>query len=197
LQGHTLAVVGKMETTLWDVKTGARLHVLAGGPPASISGAYAALAGCQKGTVYDTRTGRVVATRSYDNDCPKGAALSADGGLLLTFVSSNFFDGATEARLWALGGEGYTLLTGYDDAGAIGAFAPDGATIATAGPDGAVNLWDPVTRRKLLTLPGLKQKVTELRLSDDGRILTVAYEREVRIWPAASDNGSGQEAPAR
>jgi hypothetical protein len=28
-QGHTLATVGKKETTLWDVKTGARLHALA------------------------------------------------------------------------------------------------------------------------------------------------------------------------
>jgi len=203
-QGRTLATVGKTETTLWDVKTGARLYTLAGLPPvqmASTSGAYAAMVGCRKWTIYDTRTGRAVAARPYDQ-CPNGAAVSADGRLLLTLVSTNAFSevllgGRTEARLWRLGSDVSTLLTGYDNAKGIGAFAPDGATIATDGPDGAVNLWDPVTGRKLLTLPGFKQKVTGLRFSNDGRTLMVAYEREVRTWSAAPDNRSSRDSPAR
>jgi WD40 repeat protein len=185
--GRTLAAVGKNETTLWDVKTGARLHPLAGSPPpfvAPASGAYVAMAACRTTTVHDTKSGRRTATVSHGDNCATGAAVSADGTLLLTLVSGSFFSGPTEARLWKLPGPASTVLTGYDDAGAIGAFAGDGRTIATAGPDGTVNLWDPVTSRRLLTLPGFKQRVTSLRFLDDGRALIVGYEKEVRVWHA-------------
>jgi len=136
--------------------------------------------------VYDTRSGRQVSTVSGTDNCVNYAVVSADGGMLLSLVSAGFLGTPAEARLWTLGGPSNSLaFTGYDDGGAIGTFAQDGKTIATAGPEGAVNFWDPLTGRRLMTLPGFGEKISSLRFSGDGQVLTVGYAREVRLWYAA------------
>ena len=77
------------------------------------------------------------------------------------------------------------MLKGYDSDGiGIAAFASDGKTVATAGKGGTVHLWDPVTGRRLLSLPGPKQAITGLEFLSGGKGLLVGYVREVRTLGA-------------
>jgi WD40 repeat protein len=54
------------------------------------------------------------------------------------------------------------------------AFTPDGKTLATAGFDKKVKLWQTTTGRELLTLPEQKDRVRWLAFSPDGAMLTTA-----------------------
>ena len=58
------------------------------------------------------------------------------------------------------------------DVGTV-AFAPDGKSLASAGSDGAVKLWDPATGREVLTLrgPGTPGEWGKFAWSRDGRRL--------------------------
>ncbi|MBC9713872.1 hypothetical protein H9Y04_14975 [Streptomyces sp. TRM66268-LWL] len=62
------------------------------------------------------------------------------------------------------------------------AFSPDGRTLASAGWDGRVLLWDPANGRIIRTMSGHSQ-VNEVAFSPDGRLLaSVGDNREVRLW---------------
>ncbi len=189
-QGHTIATLGTKQAILWDVKDGKLLHELPGTPQIFFTpgnGSYAATVDCKTISVYDTRSGRQVRTFSTAN-CADGAAVSADGSMLLSLMSGTPSPPA-EARVWTPAGPASgTVLIGYEDGGAFGAFSPDGKSIATAGPAGSINIWDPVTGRKLLgfTLPESAQ-VEGVNFSDDGLALVVGYPREARVWYAAPD----------
>jgi WD40 repeat protein len=188
-EGRTLIVFGAKETAVWDVRSGARLHKFGDRLLHffALAGDHLAIGDCTTTSVYDMKSGKQTSSVPSGQRCPNGIALSPDGAMLLSLVNKDMFDGtAAEAKLWKLDGT-LSSMTGYDDAGAIGAFSRDGRTIATAGPDGAVNFWDAVTSRRMLTVPGFKEDVSSLHFSDDGRVLVVGYAKEVRVWHAAAD----------
>jgi WD40 repeat protein len=70
-------------------------------------------------------------------------------------------------------------------AGWVGAvaFAPDGRTLATAGADRVVRLWDAATGRELGSLAGHADAVTAVAFAPDGRSLASgSFDRTARLW---------------
>ncbi len=69
------------------------------------------------------------------------------------------------------------------------AFAPDGKTLASAGQDVAIRLWDTTTGRERarFPLPGGRGEVRQLAFSPDGKVLAfTGLEQVVFLWDAAT-----------
>ncbi|MGW7263364.1 WD40 repeat domain-containing protein [Streptomyces sp. NPDC054842] len=94
---------------------------------------------------------------------------------------------ASARRTWAWDvatGEECTQFTGIhrDDVTDL-AFSPDGQTLATAGWDSQVGLWDPTTGAALGRLTGLSQPFVSVEYSPDGRLLAAAgWDGLIRVW---------------
>jgi WD40 repeat protein/DNA-binding SARP family transcriptional activator/type II secretory pathway predicted ATPase ExeA len=108
-------------------------------------------------------------------------------------VSSVSFD-PTGDRLVVIAGVGARVLTpGEDQLGALlvgdaepfndVTFAPDGRSIASAGTDGIVRLWDPDSGEELVPLHGHGGTVDQVEFSPDGRWLASSNNHDgVRVW---------------
>lgn len=75
------------------------------------------------------------------------------------------------------------LLNGHTLAPDCLAFSPDGAQLATGGPDGQVVLWDPATGTARFTLEAHPGGVTGVGFLSDWRLLaTTGVDAVVRLW---------------
>src|SRR5262249_27922568 len=74
------------------------------------------------------------------------------------------------------------------------ALSPDGGTLAAAGRDGSVSVWDAATGRELARLPCEQHRPSSLARSAGARLLAAAAmgQQGIRVW----DVGSGKELPA-
>jgi WD40 repeat protein len=62
-------------------------------------------------------------------------------------------------------------------------FSPDGRTIATAGADRTVRVWDAATGRELMVFTGHRDSIQSLAFSPDGsRLVTAGVDQTIRFW---------------
>jgi RNA polymerase sigma factor (sigma-70 family) len=90
-----------------------------------------------------------------------------------------------EVRLWNPDGSAAGRCEGHVGGVVALTFAPDGKSLATAGYDGAVRLWDVPAGKLRHTLPGHGEAASGVAFAPDGkRVATAGWDGQVRLWDA-------------
>jgi len=186
---------GGLDTTvrLWDVKTGEQLAVFDGHRTQVTRIAFSpdgkTLASCADESnviLWDLAKKRRKLTLVAHAQWTADFAFHRDGQVMAT-VSNSPSD--HNVKLWDLA-TGETLQSwdvGKEGAGSV-AFSPDGKTLATAGLDKVIRLWDVETRKALRELKGHEALLFRgLVFHPDGKtLLSGDLEGTARLWDVAN-----------
>lgn len=131
--------------------------------------------------VFDAATGETVAELEH-GPFPVGAAFAPDGDRLAT-VS---LEPPGSLKLWDVRQRRVVASATTRTAVLSIAWSPDGGSIATAGPDGVITLWDPTTATPFATLRGHRGGLNAVRSAisyhpSGGRLASADLERTI-IW---------------
>ena len=202
LKGHTSVVMcvcfspdgakvltGSRDKTvrLWDVATGREIRSFAGQTVAVTDVAFSA-----DGT-------RVVASSYYGDDrarvwdATSGALLgSVRGSGSITCVATaatghDFATGEIFGRVTLWNGNTFTLRHRIKakTTGNISslAYSPSGALLVNGATSGSLQVWHAGTLRKLQTLKGHRDRVTDISFSTDGSLLTTCgWDGQILLW---------------
>jgi len=163
-RANRLATASGGEVKLWDIGAQRLLNQFRVARPILTRLAFSPdsriLAGCGESSdiwLWDLETGGVLLHLDHDSPSPTPVILnwidfSPDGSLFITTSRHN------DAMLWELpSGKRRAVLQGHVQGVWNAAFSPDSKTLATAGEDAKVKLWNVATAQELTTLrlPGL------------------------------------------
>ena len=197
--GHTLAVASDKNIRLLDLHTRNQKDVLAGHKDDVDSLAFSPTgeilaSGSEDTTIrlWDVDTGKLVRTLIGHTDWVRWVAFSRDGKILASAA-----DGKGAIYLWDVHtGKLLRTITGHPDKiytstyAPIGptlasvAYAPDGLTLASSGPDSKIRLWDVSTSKLIKTITTDMRSVDSVVYSPDSETLASVSEwhNNIYLW---------------
>ncbi|MCY2966277.1 MAG: WD40 repeat domain-containing protein [Planctomycetota bacterium] len=168
---------------LWDVATFQEVAQIKTGKPwtavSSPSGKTIAMAGSSP-TLWDVGVPNVSVPLPFGMAQPFSVGFSPDGQSLVSA-------GMGEFRVWL-----WSVRDGLELLGEHGlwiwwvVFSPDGKTIASAGADHEIKLWDVATRTMRVKLEGFGAERYSVCFSPDGRTIASGGGDDVKVWEVAT-----------
>src|SRR5262249_16402779 len=132
--------------------------------------------------VWDARTGKESYRLPTDRDSVVSLAYTQDGRTLAAGLGG-------AVRLWdaTSGKEIAHPLAGHQNAMLAVDVSPDGTTVATAGQDGVIILWDLATGQENQRLRGHRGEVRSTKYAPGGKALVSSgTDQTFRVWDVAS-----------
>jgi WD40 repeat protein len=171
----------------WDLEHGRKIDWLSQAAPGAASARFSAngrlvAVGYHDGSVrlWDFSSGRKLAEFHKHSWSVPALAFSRDGAWLASA-------GYNDATVYNVATLKVAALLPTPAGNKSLAFAPDGKTLAVAGDDGAIRLWNLQTFQPALVLRKHLGAVTGVAFSADGRFMASSGAHfELRLWPAPS-----------